>query len=317
MEKEIAVEKVNLDFSKHFSTDADYKELFKIIRMRGYKIDKINNIQISQDSLISIISTVDLKTGDNERILIFGISGQPTYKQMCEVAYNDDLDIDTRIIMFYHPEEPECKYKVNKLTVKTFANLLNNCQMETFFIEIVASEDKDSNDSFSYTNMMGPYNQTQTNYQELPPQSLFQEGEIWEYFNQYAYENDPSGPFADWECDGLPGLDPDHWLFARPDYVDSVGCAWDENGMSLIVEEISEYEQQKLKNLFQNRKTELEETFEDSKIIFQSEPCKLIVTIDERPISECIDLPFDQNKIMLEKLAEYQMLFYQKFCLSQ
>ena len=93
MEKEIAVEKVNLDFSKHFSTDADYKELFKIIRMRGYKIDKINNIQISQDSLISIISTVDLKTGDNERILIFGISGQPTYKQMCEVAYNDDLDI--------------------------------------------------------------------------------------------------------------------------------------------------------------------------------------------------------------------------------
>ena len=310
------MKKFNLDFNKHFSTDADYKELFKIIRMQGYEIVKNKNIQISQDSLISIVSTVDLKTNDNKKILTYGVSGQPTTKQMCEVAYNNDSDIDARIIVFYHPDEPECKYKINKLTVKTFANLLNNCQMETFFIEIVASDDKDSNNSFYYNNMMGPYNQTQTNYQELPPQSLFQEGEIWEYFNEYADENDPSGPFADYGCDGLPGLDPDHWLFVRPNYVDSVGCAWDENGMSLIVEETSEYEQQKLKNLFQNRKTELEETFENSKIIFQPEPCKLIVTIDERPISECIDLPFDQNKIMLEKLAEYQMLFYHKFCLD-
>ena len=311
------MKKENFDFKKHFSADADYKELFKIIRMQGYKIDTINNIQISQDSLISIVSTVDLKTGDNEKILVYGISGKPTNNQMREVAYNDDSDINARIITFYHSDKYECKDKINKVMAKTFANLLNNCQMETFFIEIVASKDKDSNNSFSYTNMMGPYNQTQTNYQELPPQILFQKGEIWEYFNQYAYENDPSGPFADWECENLPGLDPDHWLFVRPDYVDSVGCAWDENGMSLIVEEISEYEQQKLKNLFQNRKTELEETFEDSKIIFQPEPCKLIITIDERPLSEFIDLPLEQNKIMLEKLAEYQMLFYHKFCLSQ
>ncbi|MBA3010031.1 MAG: hypothetical protein FP812_07320 [Desulfobacula sp.] len=318
MEKEIAVEKVNFDFSKHFSADAEFKKLFKSIGFQGYEIVKNKNIQMSKDKLISIVSIVDSKTGNNKKILIYGISGEATYTQMREIAYEHkhNSDIDARVIIFYHPGEPECEYMNNKQMTKSFINLLNNCQMESYFIEIVATEDTDSNNLFHYSNMMGFYNQTQTNYKELPPQSLFQEVEIWTYFNQYADDTDPAGPFSDWECDDLPGLDPDLWLFVRPNDLGS-NCSWDENGMALIKEATSADEKQNLKDFFQDRKTELEETFEGSKIIFHSEPCKLVIMIDERPLSEFIDLPLEQNKRMIEKLADYRMAFYHMFWLTR
>lgn len=146
--------------------------------------------------------------------------------------------------------------------------------------------------------------------------------EIWAYFNGYISDIDPAGPFEkDWGKDeDQSKSSPNDGLFESPDEWFTGGFlirdSWDKNGIALIVSAMKNQEQN-LKDIWEHKKTGLEEFFAGSKIIFQSETCKLIITIDECPISEGIDLSFDQKKIMLERLAEAQILFFHQFCLCQ
>jgi len=146
--------------------------------------------------------------------------------------------------------------------------------------------------------------------------------EIWTYFNEYIRDNDPAGPDSGvWKDEDQQESSPECYLPAHPDewftYGFSIRSSWNENGMALIVEATSADEKQNLKDFYQDKKTKLEETFEGSKVIFHSEPCKLAIMIDERPLSEFIDLPLEQNKRMIEKLADSQMIFLHKFCLTR
>jgi hypothetical protein len=68
---------------------------------------------------------------------------------------------------------------------------------------------------------------------------LDKENKIWAYFNKYFNENDPAGPWE--EYDDQPEL---------PYEMNEVSSSWDENGMYVIVQATTKYEKQKLTHLF-------------------------------------------------------------------
>ncbi len=160
-----------------------------------------------------------------------------------------------------------------------------------------------------------------------PQISREKENEIWGYFNQYLRDSDPAGPYEeDWEDDDDQSeLDkeffidgPDEWFTCGF----SIRGSWDELGLALIVEGRNA-EAQELKNIYDNEKDLLKTTFPESKFVFQSDTVKnqiigkLNIIIDERPISEGVKLPFEQNERVIEKLADAQIAFHHAFCLTR
>jgi len=148
------------------------------------------------------------------------------------------------------------------------------------------------------------------------------ENELYDYFDEYFESIDPAGPYEDdWEND-----DQSDNLIENPFETLSIDnfirCSWDESGMALIVED-KRNQTKDLKDIYLDHKKELQTIFPDYKIVLQSctdekqNFCKFIITIDERPKSEIIDLPLEQNKRMVEKLADAIMAYYHKFCLTQ
>jgi len=148
------------------------------------------------------------------------------------------------------------------------------------------------------------------------------ENELYDYFEEYFESIDPAGPYEDsWENE-----DQSDNLIENPFEVFSIDnfirCSWDESGMVLIVEAKND-QTKDLKDINLNHKRELETIFPDYKIALQSYTdenknfCKFIITIDERPKSEIIDLPLEQNKRIVEKLADAIMVYYHKFCLTR
>jgi hypothetical protein len=302
------MKKENLDFSKHFNTDADYKELFKSVGMPGYKIIKNKNIQTSKDSLISIVSTVDSKTGDNKKILVYGIIGEPIFKQLLEVGYDHGSDIDVRIIMFYHPGESKFEFMNNKHIAEHFVDIFNDCHQDIYLIDIIGKkEDINGSNSFSekyqFKIITGPDSDRKTSFRKLPSKRNFQVGEIWNYCNDYLGLFD-----IPLECESpscLVGGNEYQWEEMGSQNI-NVTNIWNEKGIILSAITGDKNGKNYLKDIYENKLTELETIFRNYKIKFRSEKgtFRLIIEIDTRPVTDFFDCSDDEKCDFVQILVD-------------
>jgi len=315
MEKENTVEKVNFDFSKHFNTDAGYKELFKDIGMQGYKILELNKLCADKDLLISKISTVDSKTGENKTILVYGVLGEPTFKQLLEVGYDHGSNIDIRIIMFYHPGESTWELMNNKRTAQNFVDIFNDCHEDTYLVNIL-DDKKDIDDSQSFSGryqfkiITDPDSERKTPFRKLPSKKQFQEGELWNYYADFIGANDP--PI---ELGGPGYLVADGDGFGWSGYSNGLTktCLWNDDGIAMIAIAHDEKGNKELQHIYGNKVGEIQEIFINCniKLKLKKKNYWLIVEVDKRPISSFFNCNYDEKYDFVDELRGYEMRFDQ------
>ncbi len=308
MEKEIAVEKANFDFDKYFNKNTDYQGLFKDIGFIGYKIVKIDKISIAKDKLISMISAVDSNSKSNKKVLVYGVLGEPTFKQLLEAGYDHGSDIDVRIIMFYHPGESEFEFMNNKHIAEHFVDIFNDCQQDTYLVDIIEQQ-KDMSDSnsssggYQFKVITDPDQERLTSLRKLPSKRNFQIGEIWNYCSDYQGLFD-----IPLECESpssLVGGNEYHWEEMQSQNI-LLANVWDEKGIILSAITGDEDGKNYLKDIYENKRNELETIFKNFSIKFQPEKenFKLIIEIDNRPVTDFLGCSDDEKCDFAQTLVD-------------
>ncbi len=132
------------------------------------------------------------------------------------------------------------------------------------------------------------------------------ERKLYDYFQEYIDSIDPAGPYeddGDQEEENNSGKSPFE-IFT----FDDVKISWKKNGLFLVVEEKTSYEH--FKDFFNKNEDQFQTVFSRFQIEFKPDEdndgsnCKFKIGIDKRSKSELLELPFEQGKIVMEKLAD-------------
>lgn len=310
MEKKV-LEKINLNFNYQLTGFADYEELLKGIGLSEFKNIGMKKAQVSKEKHFSIITAVDSKTGNNKNILVYGMFGQPTFKQMLEISYDHGSDIDLGIVLFHDYNGLGHGLMNNKNMAKSFTDMLNDCHHDTYFVEIIETKNDDTSIGYQYEVISDPESKRKSCYRRLPSKRDLQESEIWIYYFDFV------GAFDDYE--EQIDLAPDSWTSCWPMIYPFHGLrtfiSWNDEGISIIAYSNSEKGADILYDIFFNQSYGLEKIFDGCKIHDQfmdthvTDKFCLVVEVDKRPISDLFMATAKEKYKAVEQLRVYEMRF--------
>jgi len=311
MTEEIS-KKINYNFIDHFTGYDDHKQLFKDIGLPEFKNLEMKEARVSKEKHFSIVTVVDSKTGDKKKILVYGVLGEPTFKQLLEAGYDNGSDIDVRIFMFYHPGEAEFEFMNNKYIAENFVDIFNDCHQDTYLVDIIEQEDLNSlNKNYQFKVITGPDNLRRTSFRKLPLKEEFQQGELWNYYANFigAYGN-PIETEPDYLVANRGGYGWRHYSYGL-----TITCSWNSNGMEMIAIANDDKRKAVLTDIFKNESKKLKSLFKGSDVHFitksgvKKASFWLSVHVDKRPISSFFNCSANEKYDVVEALRGYEMKF--------
>jgi len=309
--KKKSLEKINFSFNNLLTGFDGYEELLKGIGLSEFKNIGMKKARMSKEQHFSIITAVDLKTGDNKKILVYGILGQPTFKQMLEITHDHGSDIDVRIALFHDYNQVGHGLMNNKNMAESFTVMLNDCHQDTYFVEIVEVKNDDASVQYQYEVISGPESKRKTCYRKLPSKRDLQESEMWIYYFDFV------GAFDDYE--EQIDLAPDSWTSCWPMTYPFHGLrtfiSWNDEGISIIAYSNSEKGEDILSDISFNKSYWSKEISDGCKIhdqfmdIHGKDQFCLVVEVDKRPISDLFEATAKEKYKAVEQLRVYETRF--------
>ena len=310
----ISKEQRKIDWKEYLRSENNIKELLAAVGIDEYELGIKDHTSIEIMTRYSVndtrhgvvVKTKNMKTGHVGSIVVDSTRGEPTWKQMLELAFEVGEQCDKRIVVYDGIKDGIDEHNLSKggVIAMVLSELFNRCGLETYLVYIRDFKKDETERKTEYDLVVDPNDFKREPPFSLPSKTRLQELEFWMMYYDTFY--------------GSGGR-----LFAAPeDWIDyrswRKGCldytpTWESDGLYMHAIETSEAGVDVLKELNEKKLERIRERYKDCKIKLQrrnGRPHKLSVRVWPVPFKAFMLSSPREKAIYTDQVFGWELFFF-------